>query len=126
MTEITLQALATGYLQLMWIEAEKPHDRGMNVGDVMWMFDGVKAEFVGAAVDGATFGAATGHPDAEAVRMMVAPIAALRAWGAAKLGREDDESVIKHTTLLEVFEQASNRLVHLLCEHGVILLQPRV
>ena len=122
LTEITLQALATGYLQLMWIEPEKLHHRGMNVGDVMRMLDGVEAEFVGAAVDGATFRAATGHPNTEAIRMMVATVAALRAGSAAKLSGEDDERVIKHTTLLKVFEKASNRFVHLLREHGVILL----
>ena len=87
------------------------------------MLDGVEAEFVGAAVDGAAFDAAAGHPDAEAVRMMIAPVAALRAWRATELGGEENERVVEHASLLEVFEKARDRLVHLLCEHGVTLLQ---
>ncbi len=66
----------------MRIEAEQVEDRGVNIGDVMRMLDGVKAEFVGAAMDGAALGAATGHPDTETIRMMIASIAALSAGRA--------------------------------------------
>ena len=98
-------------------------DRGVHVGDVMWMLDSVKAEFIGAAVDGAAFRAPTGHPDAKAIGMMVSPIAALRTGRAAELGGEDDECVVEHAALFQIFEKAGNRFVHLLREHGVVLFE---
>ena len=63
------------------IEAELAHDRRVNVGDVVRMLDGVEAEFVGAAVNGAAFDATAGHPDAETIRMMIAAIASTRMLG---------------------------------------------
>ena len=77
MPKITLQTLAARNFQLMRIKAEQVQDRGMHVGDVMRMLDGMEAEFICSAVDGAAFDAAAGHPDTEAIRMMIAAIAAL-------------------------------------------------
>ena len=53
------------------VEAEEVEDGGVEVVDVDFVFDGVKAELVGLAVSDATFDAAAGEPDGVAVWMMV-------------------------------------------------------
>ena len=49
----------------------------MDVGDVVAAFLGVKTDLVGAAMGDAAFDSAAGHPDGEAVGMMVAAIGGL-------------------------------------------------
>ena len=54
------------------VEAEQVQNGGVEVVDVDYFFDGFEAEFVGGAVDVAAFDAAAGHPDGEAVGVVVA------------------------------------------------------
>src|SRR5262245_28440763 len=48
---LDLQALPPGDLQAAGVEAEEMEDRGVDVGDVVTILDGVKAQLVGGAVD---------------------------------------------------------------------------
>ncbi len=50
---VDLQPLAAGDLQLARVEAELVQDRGVDVGDVVAVLDGVEADLVGRAVDDA-------------------------------------------------------------------------
>ena len=59
------------------------------------VLDGVVAEFVGRAVDRAALDAAAGQPDAEAVGIVIAAVAALRERRAAELAGEDDQRVCR-------------------------------
>ena len=88
---IDLQPFASRNLQFSRIEAEQLEQRGMHVGHIMAVLDGVEADFVGAAVNDAALDAAAGQPTGEAVDVVIAAVAALRAGGAAEFGGEDDE-----------------------------------
>ncbi len=62
------------------------HHRGVDVGDVVAVLDGMKADLVGGAVGDAPFDAAARHPNGKAERVMVASVGSLRAGRAAELG----------------------------------------
>ena len=98
----------------------------MHVGHVVPILDGVEAEFVGRAVDDAAFDAAAGHPDAEAVRMMVAAVAVLRAGRAAELGGPDDQRLVQQAALLEILQQRRRSADRSAAELGVVGLQAAV
>ena len=85
------ETLAAWNFQPMRVETELLHDGRMDVSDVMAVFDGVEAEFVGGAVDDAPFDAAAGEPDGEAVDVMIAAVASLLTGGPAEFGREDHD-----------------------------------
>ena len=100
-------------------------DRGVDVGDVVPILDGVEADLVGGAVDDAALDAAAGQPGAEALRMVVAAVA-LGARRAAELGAPDDDRLVEHPALLEVLQQAGDRQVHLGRELAVVGLDAGV
>ena len=102
LAEVDLQPLAAGDLQPARVEAELVQDRGVDVGDVVAVLDGVEAELVGRAVDDAALDAAAGQPDREAVGVVVAAVAALRPGRAAELGRPDDQRLVEQAALLQV------------------------
>ena len=95
-------------------------DGGVEIGDIVRGIDGVEADFVGGAVGDACFEAAAGHPDGEAVDMVIAAIGALGAWGATEFGGEDHEGVFEEAALGEVLEEAGDGLVDGEGEFGVI------
>ena len=68
---IHIEAFAGGEFEAAGIEAELVQDGGMDVGDVMAIFNGVEAEFVGDAVLHAAFDSGARQPCAEALRMMI-------------------------------------------------------
>src|SRR4051812_30995872 len=69
---VDLQPLPAWDCQPLWSEPQEMHHRGMNVGHVMRVFDGMKPKLVGRAVDNSPLEPAPGHPDGETVRMVVA------------------------------------------------------
>ena len=108
---VDVEALAAGDFQLAGVEAELLQDRGVDVGDVVAVLDGVEADLVGRAVNDAALDAAAGHPDREAVDVMVAAVGALRAGRAAELGGEEHDRRVEQAALLQVLQQAGDRLV---------------
>src|ERR1700729_2736600 len=72
LAEFQVEPLVAGDFELARGEAQEGEQRGVDVGDVVRMLDGVEAQLVGRAVDDAPLEAAAGHPDRKAVRMMVA------------------------------------------------------
>ena len=56
------QPFVAGELELAWVEAQLMEKRSMQVGDIMAVFDGVKANFVRGPVHLATPDSAAGHP----------------------------------------------------------------
>src|SRR5437016_5937524 len=99
---LDLQALPPGDLEATGVEAQEVEDRGVDVGDIMAVLDGVEAQLVGGAMDNAPLDAATGQPDREAVVMVVAAVGALRAGGAAELGGPADDRVVEQPAPLQV------------------------
>src|SRR5437764_2523311 len=119
---VELQTFASGDVQPVRIEAKLVQHSRVNIRYIVAVLDSVESKIVSPAVDDARFNAAAGHPDAESERMMIAPIAALRAGGSAELGGPDDNRVLEHTPLLQIPHQSSDRLVHLCRQLRVVLL----
>ena len=71
-TMMDIGALSAGYFQLMRIEAQLVQDRGVYVGDIVRVFDGIEAQFVGRSMSDAALDAAAGQPAREALRVMIA------------------------------------------------------
>ncbi len=82
------------------IDAEQAEDSGVEIADVDRVFHDVIAKVVGHAVGDSGFGAASGHPDRKATRMMVAAIvvfgkAALAVNSAAEFAAPEYERVVE-------------------------------
>jgi hypothetical protein len=60
--------------ELLVIESEQVEDRGMEVVDVDFVFDGLEAEFIRGAMDRAAFDTTARQPHAEAVMVVVAAV----------------------------------------------------
>ena len=110
MAVVDLQTLPTRNVESMWVESEQVEYSGMNVRNIMRVFDCVKAKFVGAAMHRTAFDAPTGKPHRESVRVMIAAcvdlvsVADLDTWRAAELRAEDNERVVPQAALLQVFQ----------------------
>src|SRR5262245_59391432 len=108
------------------IEAEEVEYSGVDVGDIMAMLGGVETELIGRAVDDASFDAAAGERDGEAVRMMVAAVGSLRSGRAAELCADDDNRLVEEPALFKVREQRPYRLIDFLGQLAVTRLQVAV
>ena len=98
----------------------------MHVGDVVAVLDGVEAELVGRAVDDAALDAAAGQPGREAVRVVVAAVAALGTRRSAELRAPDDDRLVEQAAALQVVEQGRDRLIDLAAIARVIRFEPAV
>ena len=76
---------------------------GVDVGDVVPVFDGVETDLVGGAVNDTPLDAAAGHPHGESIDVVVAPVAGLRAGRATELGGKQHERRVEQPALFEVF-----------------------
>ena len=72
----------------------------MQVGYIVTVFDGMEAEFIDRALHDASLDTAARQPDGEAVRMMIAAVAALLARRAAELRAPDDQGFREQPALL--------------------------
>ena len=59
---------------MVWVETELMQNGGVDVGDVMPIFHGVKPDLVGRSVNDAPLDAPAGQPGAEALRVVVAAV----------------------------------------------------
>jgi len=75
---VDFETFPAGHFQFAGVEAELLQDRGMNIRYIVAVLDGVEADFVGRPMGDAAFDAAAGHPDREAIGMMIATIGPLR------------------------------------------------
>ena len=88
---INVEPFATGDFEAAGVEAELMKDRGMNVCDVVTIFDRVKADFVCRAVDDAALDSAAGHPDGETKDVMITAIGSLSSWSTTELTGKDHD-----------------------------------
>src|SRR5688572_25772499 len=70
---VDLQPLAAGHREFPRVESELVEDRGVQVGNVVAVLDGVEADLVGRAVGEPALDAAAGHEYREAERVVIAP-----------------------------------------------------
>ena len=82
--------------------------RGMNVGDVMRVFDRMETKFVRAAMHRAALDATASQPNGKSVRMVVAAcedlvgIANLDARRASELGTKHNDRIIPHAATFQI------------------------
>src|SRR5262249_51594531 len=66
---------------------------------------------------------ASREPAREAVGMVIAAVAALRAWRSAKLGAPDDNRFIQQAAALQVLEQGRDGLIDLSAKPAMPIAQ---
>ena len=76
-SEVLLEAFVLGHFHSMRVQAQLMQQGRMNIGDVMGMFHGMKANFIGLSVGPTTLNAPTCHPDGKTVRVMIPSIVIL-------------------------------------------------
>src|SRR5438034_1029711 len=96
----------------MGIQTHEVESRGVDVGDVVAILDGVESYLVRGTVNDTAFDAAACHPGAESLRVVIAS-RLLRARSPAKLRAPDHQRILQQTTLLQVLNQSGDRLVGL-------------
>ena len=74
LAEVDFKPLSTGDFELVWVETKLMQNGGVNVGDIVSIFDGVEADFVGLTVHDTPLDAPAGQPGAEALRVVVAAV----------------------------------------------------
>ena len=99
------------------VEAEQMEDGRVEVVDVDFSLGDAQADVVGGSVDMPAFDSAAGHPDAEAVVVVIAAHFGcerhLRGRGAAELATPDDEGIIEHPAIFEVLKERGAGLIAL-------------
>src|SRR3954454_10375607 len=110
--------------EALMIDAEEVQEGGVEIvngGDVL---HGPVAEVVGGAVAEAAFHTRSGHPDGEAVRIMITTVGAfLKGGHAAKFGHPNDEGVLHQAARLHVLEERSARLIQDRSVDAVLFLE---
>ena len=109
------------------IESEQVQHRGLQVVHVHRLLHGLEAELVGGAIHRAPLHAAAGHPDAEAMMVVVAAAAVgalavgeLHRWRAAELSPPEHERALEEPEADEIVEQRADRPVALLRQPPVV------
>jgi len=93
--------------QAFVVDAQEVHDGGVDVIDLRRVQAVLRfvAPLVGLADGGAAFDAAACEPVGEDIRIVIAADAALRRRHAAKLSGPEDDCVLEHAALFEVFDE---------------------
>src|SRR5262249_20856850 len=86
--------------KLGMVDAQKVEHGCVKIVDVDPVLDGFVAVLIGLAVDHAALHPATSHPDGEAERIMIAPIGALREWGATELASPNYQRLVEQSAAL--------------------------
>src|SRR4051812_24962497 len=69
---VDIQPLAPGDVEPSRVEPEQVQRRGVDVGDIVGVFNGVETQLVGGAVDGPALDPGPREPDGEGVGVVVA------------------------------------------------------
>src|SRR4051812_22554782 len=100
--------------ELLMIDPEQVQDRCVQVVYGDRLFTGKVTGLVGSAVGKSSFNSSAGEETGESIGMVVAPerIQTLGRWSAPEFGVPDDERIVEHAALLQVFDQGRRRLIH--------------
>src|SRR5712692_2564994 len=96
------------------IQAEQMQHGRVEISYRDRILDGAVAKLVRSAICHAAAGSSAGDPDAECILVMVAPVRALRHWGAAELAGPEDQGVIQQAAPLQIGQKSGGGLVCLL------------
>ena len=111
------------------IESKQVKKRRVKIVNMDRIFDRFETEFVGRAVNVATFDAGAGHPRRESVVVVIAPVAfrdADAGFGdlggrrAAEFARAEHKGIVEQTSLLQVQNESGHALVALAAEARVL------
>src|SRR5262245_17014759 len=105
----------------MGIKSHLVQSSSVKVGNIVTVFNRMESQFIRCPMGNAAFDSPSCHPCAETLRVMVAT-GILRSRRSTKLCAENHQSLIQQSTLLQVFEQPGNWLIHLCCELGMVAL----
>src|SRR5947199_6381567 len=99
------------------VDSQAMQDRGLQVVDVDRVFNNVIAIIIRLSEGDAFLDATARHPDAEAARVMIAPVVGVRQFalavnGSAELAAPDHQRVVEQAPLLQVQDQPRRSLVH--------------
>ena len=103
-TIVDIQPLAPRDFHAAQVQTKQTIHRGVQVRDIVWMFDGVESKFIRRTVNSG-FDSRSGEPDRETVRMMITASCRLvehtvfDSGGSTELGGENDKRVFKHASL---------------------------
>ena len=99
--------------QVVGVESHQVQDRRVQVPHVQFTFDRGRAEFVGLSIAHTSFDAATGHIHRKAVGIVVATRLSLELGCrlSSEFAAPDDERFVEHSTLFEILNQRSDRLI---------------
>ena len=93
------------------VESEQMQHRGVKVVEVNLVLHRIIAVFVCGAVADSRFDATSSQEHCQGVGVVVSAVIALCDRGAAEFSAPEHQCVFQKTTLLEVTDQAMNRLV---------------
>ena len=112
------------YGQFPMIDAKQVQDGRVHVVDLRWILaiEWLIAPFVRRALADARFDTAAAQPICEDVRIVITPLAALRARHASKFCCPKDDRVIQHAALFEVLDQCRSASCHTECKWPMIPL----
>jgi len=112
--------------ELFMVDAHQVKHGSMEIMYTYRILDGIVAEFVCFSIDCSRFDSSTGHPDAEALGMVVASVVGpinltLTVIGATKFATPDHQRFIEQSSLLQVLDQACRSPVYVFCLHPHII-----
>ena len=102
------------------IDAKEVEAGGVEVVDVDFVFDNTETKLISGAMGRSSFDAATGHPNAEALLMVIAAWGGFRSCAgvvllnhgrAAKFASPYHQGIVQHASLLQILDQARTSLV---------------
>lgn len=98
------------------INAELVEDCGAEIADGDFILNDIIGVVVRFAESGSALDSAPSHPGGEAFRVVIAAVVvagklALPIGSPAEFASKDDESIIKHASLLEVIDEPGARLI---------------
>src|SRR3954452_16990024 len=114
--------------QLLVVETQQVQEGGVQVVDVDGILHGTEAELVGGAVDLSALDAAAGHPDREAVRVVIASVdlPALRIQldrgRAPELATPENQRLVEEAALRQILEERADGPVALASEPAMLTL----
>ena len=109
--------------QPLVIHADEMEDGRVNVVNVRPIFNCAQPDLIGLANDGAGFDGAAGHPNSEALRIVIAAFAFFIEGSAAKFAGPDHQRAVQQTAGFKVGQQRPDWFVGGLAELGVIVFQ---
>ena len=115
--------------QLLVVQTQEAEKGGVEVVHRHGVLGGAEADIVGSSDDLAALDATSGHPDGEAVGVVIAavPVAAsafgsILEWRSAEVASPEDDRVFEEAAALEIGEEAGDGLIDLLRHELVVLI----